>query len=95
MEHSVLTRCHGHNGQGWGQCQESQGAETWEQSHHKKKINWSRCFQRPFGPMCNADNAEEDGGRVQLHHNGQQDIRKDLFCGQFAPSWPVSAMFSA
>ena len=52
MEHSVLTRCHGHNGQGWGQCQVSQGPETWEQSHHQKKINWSMLFHRPFGPMC-------------------------------------------
>ena len=49
-EHSVLIRC---QGQGWWQCQESQGAETWEQNHNQKKINWSMLFQRPFGPMWN------------------------------------------
>ena len=41
------------------------------------------------------DNAGKDGGRVQLHQDGQEDVRKALFHGQFAPIWPVSAMFSA
>ena len=38
------------------------------------------------------DNAGKDGGRVQLHQDGQEDIRKDPFHGQFAPFWPVSAV---
>ena len=38
---------------------------------------------------------KEDGRRVQLHQDGQEDIRKAPFHGQFAPIWPVSAMFSA
>ena len=41
------------------------------------------------------DNAGKDGGRVQLHQDGQEDIRKALFHGQFVPIWPVSAVFSA
>ena len=41
------------------------------------------------------DNAGKDGGRVQLHQDGQEDVRKAPFHGQFVPIWPVSAMFSA
>jgi len=41
------------------------------------------------------DNAGKDGGRVQLHQDGQEDVRKALFHGQFVPIWPVSAVFSA
>ena len=41
------------------------------------------------------DNAGKDGGRVQLHQDGQEDVRKALFHGQFAPIWPVSAVFTA
>ena len=41
------------------------------------------------------DNAGKDGGRVQLHQDGQEDVRKAPFHGQFVPIWPVSAVFSA
>ena len=41
------------------------------------------------------DNAGKDGGRGQLHQDGQEDLRKVLFHGQFVPIWPVSALFSA
>ena len=41
------------------------------------------------------DIAGKDGGRVQLHQDGQEDVRKAPFHGQFAPIWPVSAVFSA
>ena len=44
------------------------------------------------------DNAEEDGGRVWLHQDGQEDIRKAPFHGQFVhihTIQPVSAVFSA
>ena len=41
------------------------------------------------------DNAGKDGGRVQLHQDGQEDIRKAPFYGQIAPIWPVSVVFSA
>ena len=37
----------------------------------------------------------KDGGRVQLHQDGQEDVRKALFHGQFVPIWPVSVLFSA
>ena len=40
----------------------------------------------------NVDNAGTDGGRDQLHQDGQEDIRKDPFHGQFAHFWPVSAV---
>ena len=43
----------------------------------------------------NVDNAGKDGGRVQLHQDGQKDIRKDLLYVQFALIRPVSAVFSA
>ena len=36
------------------------------------------------------DIAGKDGGRVQLHQDGQEDVRKALFHGQFAPIWPVA-----
>ena len=39
------------------------------------------------------DNAGKDGGRVQLHQDGQEYVRKALFHGQFVPIWPVFAMF--
>ena len=41
------------------------------------------------------DNAGKDGGRVQLHQEGQEDVRKAPFYGQIAPNWPVSVVFSA
>ena len=41
------------------------------------------------------DNAGKDGGRVQLHQDGQEDVRKALFYGQIAPDWPVSVVVSA
>ena len=41
------------------------------------------------------DIAGKDGGRVQLHQDGQEDIRKTPFYGQIAPIWPVSMVFSA
>ena len=41
------------------------------------------------------DNAGKDGGRVQLHQDGQEDVRKAQFHGQFVPIWPISAVFSA
>ena len=41
------------------------------------------------------DNAGKDGGRVQLHQDGQEDVRKAPFHGQFVPIWPVSAVFTA
>ena len=41
------------------------------------------------------DNAGKDGGRVQLHQDGQEDIRKAPFHGQFVPIWPVSPCFIA
>ena len=41
------------------------------------------------------DIAGKDGGRVQLHQDGQEDVRKAPFHGQFVPIWPVSAVFSA
>ena len=41
------------------------------------------------------DIAGKDGGRVQLHQDGQEDVRKALFHGQFVPICPVSAVFSA
>ena len=39
--------------------------------------------------------AGKDGGRVQLHQDGQEDVSKAPFHRQFAPIWPVSAMFTA
>ena len=39
--------------------------------------------------------ARKDRGRVQLHQDGQEDVRKAPFHGQFAPIWPVSAAFTA
>ena len=41
------------------------------------------------------DSAGKDGGRVQLHQDGQEDVRKAPFYGQIAPDWPVSVVFSA
>ena len=41
------------------------------------------------------DNAGKDGGRVQLHQDGQEDVRKAPFYGQIAPIWPDSVVFSA
>ena len=41
------------------------------------------------------DISGKDGGRVQLHQDGQEDVRKATFRGQFVPIWPVSAVFSA
>ena len=41
------------------------------------------------------DNAGKDGGRVQLHQDSQEDVRKAPFYGQIAPIWPVSVVFSA
>ena len=41
------------------------------------------------------DNAGKDGGRVQLHQDGQEDVRKAPFHGQFVPIWPISAVFTA
>ena len=38
---------------------------------------------------------EKDGGRVRLHPDGQEDIRKAPFQVQFVPIWPVLALFSA
>ena len=43
----------------------------------------------------NVDIAGKDGGRIQLHQDGQEDVRKAPFHGQFAPMWPVSAVFTA
>ena len=39
------------------------------------------------------DNAGKDGGSVQLHQDGQEDVKKAPFLGQFVPIWPVSAVF--
>ena len=41
------------------------------------------------------DNAGKDCGRVQLHQDGQEDVRKAPFHGQFASIWPVPTMFTA
>ena len=41
------------------------------------------------------DSEGKDGGRVQLHQDGQEDVRKAPFKGKFAPIWPVSAVFTA
>ena len=41
------------------------------------------------------DNARKDGGRVQLHQDGQEDVRKAPFYGQISPDGPVSVVFSA
>ena len=41
------------------------------------------------------DSAGKDGGRVQLHQDGQEDVRKAPFYGQIAPVWPVSVEVSA
>ena len=41
------------------------------------------------------DSAGQNGGRVQLHQEGQEDVRKAPFYGQIAPIWPVSVVFSA
>ena len=41
------------------------------------------------------DIAGKDGGRVQLHQDGQEDVRKAPFYGQFVPIWPDIAVFSA
>ena len=41
------------------------------------------------------DIAEKDSGRVQLHQDGQENVRKAPFHGPFVPIWPVSAVFSA
>ena len=39
--------------------------------------------------------AGKDGGRVQLHQDGQEDVRKAPCHGQFVPIWPVLVVFSA
>ena len=36
------------------------------------------------------DSAGKDGGRVQFHQDGQEDVRKAPFYGQIAPDWTVS-----
>ena len=41
------------------------------------------------------DIAGKDGGRVQLHQDGQEDVRKAPFHGQFKPIWPVSVVSTA
>ena len=41
------------------------------------------------------DIAGKDGGRVQLHQDGQEDVRKAPFHVQFVPIRPVLAVFSA
>ena len=41
------------------------------------------------------DSAGKDGGRVQLHQDGQEDVRKAPFYGQIAPVWPVSVLVSS
>ena len=41
------------------------------------------------------DNAGKDGRRVQLHQDGQEEVKKVPFNGQFAPIWPVLAVFLA
>ena len=41
------------------------------------------------------DIAWKDVGRVQLHQDDQEDVRKAPFHGQFEPIWPVSTMFTA
>ena len=41
------------------------------------------------------DSAGKDGGRVQLHQDGQEDVRKVPFYGHIAPDWPVSVVVSA
>ena len=41
------------------------------------------------------DNAGKDGGRVQLHQEGQEDVRKAPFYGQIAPGWTVSVVVSS
>ena len=41
------------------------------------------------------DIAGKDGGRVQLPQDGQEDVRKAPFHEQFAPIWPVLAVFLA
>ena len=41
------------------------------------------------------DSAGKDGGRVQLHQDGQEDIRKGPFYGQIAPDGPVSVVVAA
>ena len=54
-----------------------------------------RHCKRQKNPPHNVDNAGKDGGRVKLHQDGQEDVRKDPFHGQFVPNWPVSTVFSA
>ena len=41
------------------------------------------------------ENARKYGGRDQPHQDGQENVRKALFHGQFAPIWPVLAVFTA
>ena len=41
------------------------------------------------------DNAGNGVGRVQLHQDGQEDVRKALFHGQFSPILLVLVVFSA
>ena len=41
------------------------------------------------------DNAGKDGGRLQLHQDGQEDVRTTPFYGQIAPDWTVSVVVSA
>ena len=41
------------------------------------------------------DNAGKYGRRVQLHQDGQEDVRKALFHGQFVSIWPVLVVFLA
>ena len=41
------------------------------------------------------DNAGKYGRRVQLHQDGQEDVRKAPFHRQFVPIQPFSAVFSA
>ena len=41
------------------------------------------------------DSAGKDGGRVQLHQDGQEDVRKAPFYGQIAPVWPVLVVVPA
>ena len=41
------------------------------------------------------DNAGKDGGRVQVHQDGQEGVKKAPCHGQCAPIWHDSAVFSA
>ena len=49
----------------------------------------------PFWVCVRLGRSKWDSVRVQLHQDGQKDVRKAPFYGQIPPIWSISVVFSA